>query len=74
MDPGLVPRVDCDRPGPTGDYLEVGGDMKHYSAWFTATWFLLGQRVGEIESASIRRLRGAERGAFYLLSRLNEPK
>lgn len=48
--------------------------MNHYSAWFTATWFLLGQRVDEIESASIRRVRGAERGAFHLLSRLNEPK
>ena len=48
--------------------------MKYYSAWFTATWFLLGQRVGEIESASTRRISGAERGAFHLLSRLNEPK
>ena len=48
--------------------------MTHYSAWFTATWFLLGQRAGETESASIRRIRGNERGAFHLLSRLNEPK
>lgn len=48
--------------------------MNHYSAWFTTTWFLLGQRVGEIESARIRRIGGAERGAFHLLSRLNEPK
>jgi hypothetical protein len=48
--------------------------MNHYSAWFTATWFLLGQRVGETESASIRRVRDAERGAFHLLSRLNERK
>ncbi len=48
--------------------------MNHYSAWFTATWFLLGQRVDEIESASIRRVRGAERGTLRLLSRLNEPK
>jgi len=48
--------------------------MKYYSAWFTATWFLLGLRVGELESASIRRVRGAEHGAFHLLSRLNEPK
>jgi hypothetical protein len=48
--------------------------MNHYSAWCTATWFLLGKRVGETESASIRHIRGAERGAFHLLSQLSEPK
>jgi hypothetical protein len=48
--------------------------MNHYSASFTATWFLLRQRVDKFESASIRRTRSAERGAFRLLSRLNEKK
>lgn len=73
-EPRLVPPVGYDRPGPVRNHLEAGGSLNHYGAWVTATWSLPGQRVGEIESASIRRSRGADRGTFHLLPQLGEPK